>query len=288
MVVGGSPHLACRDRHVALRQRRGASGRSATQAPGGSSCGAGPCFPRSHCCFLLAFALWLMPALRPFAAPADAVADGRGDRQPVLVAGRLSPAGRQPVASANEVRLPVGERVEFALASDDVIHSFWIPALGGKMDMIPGRTNRLSLLATKRRHLSRPVRRVLRHVACADGVLRRRHGAGRLRAWLDAQARARRGRAPASGARALPAQWLRRLPPRRRHRGARPPSAPTSQPCRLAADDRRRHPAQRPKPRSPASSPIPASIKPGAQMPAFGMLPAEEIAAIAAWLKGLE
>ncbi len=30
-----------------------------------------------------------------------------------------------------------------------MIHSFWIPALGGKMDLIPGRTNRLSLLATR-------------------------------------------------------------------------------------------------------------------------------------------
>ena len=68
--------------------------------------------------------------------------------------------GGAPVVSANEIRLPVGERVEFVLASPDVIHSFWIPALGGKMDMIPGRTNRLSLLADQARHLSRPLRRV--------------------------------------------------------------------------------------------------------------------------------
>ena len=51
------------------------------------------------------------------------------------------------VVAANEIRLPVGERVEFALASTDVIHSFWIPSLGGKMDMIPGRINRLVLEA---------------------------------------------------------------------------------------------------------------------------------------------
>ena len=48
--------------------------------------------------------------------------------------------------------MPVGERVEFSLTSADMIHSFWIPALGGKMDLIPGRTNRLSLLATKAWH----------------------------------------------------------------------------------------------------------------------------------------
>jgi cytochrome c oxidase subunit 2 len=54
-----------------------------------------------------------------------------------------------PIVSANEVRLPVGERVEFELVADDVIHAFWIPALGGKTDMIPGRTNRMSLKATE-------------------------------------------------------------------------------------------------------------------------------------------
>ncbi|HEV7281803.1 MAG TPA: cytochrome c oxidase subunit II [Pirellulaceae bacterium] len=50
---------------------------------------------------------------------------------------------------ANEIRLPVGEPVEFRLESADVIHAFWIPPLGGKMDMIPGRRNRLTLLPTK-------------------------------------------------------------------------------------------------------------------------------------------
>jgi cytochrome c oxidase subunit 2 len=39
--------------------------------------------------------------------------------------------------------------VEFHLDSPDVIHSFWIPSLGGKMDMIPGRTNRLTLEPTR-------------------------------------------------------------------------------------------------------------------------------------------
>jgi cytochrome c oxidase subunit 2 len=35
------------------------------------------------------------------------------------------------------------------MVSEDVIHSFWVPKLGGKMDMIPGRTNRLKLQADK-------------------------------------------------------------------------------------------------------------------------------------------
>lgn len=43
--------------------------------------------------------------------------------------------------TANEIHVPAGRRVRIALRSDDVIHSFWVPALGGKVDMIPGRTN---------------------------------------------------------------------------------------------------------------------------------------------------
>jgi cytochrome c oxidase subunit 2 len=50
---------------------------------------------------------------------------------------------------ANEIRLPVGEPVEFTLESPDVIHAFWIPSLGGKMDMIPGRSTRLVLHPTR-------------------------------------------------------------------------------------------------------------------------------------------
>jgi cytochrome c oxidase subunit II len=60
----------------------------------------------------------------------------------------LLPNG-ETIALANEIRLPIGEPVEFHLDSPDVIHSFWIPSLGGKMDMIPGRINRLVLNPTR-------------------------------------------------------------------------------------------------------------------------------------------
>lgn len=53
------------------------------------------------------------------------------------------------VELANEIRLPVGEPAQFNLASADVIHAFWIPALGGKVDMIPGRQTRLTLEPTR-------------------------------------------------------------------------------------------------------------------------------------------
>lgn len=48
---------------------------------------------------------------------------------------------------ANELYVPVGRPVEIALRSDNVIHSFWVPALAGKVDMIPGRTTRLVVQA---------------------------------------------------------------------------------------------------------------------------------------------
>jgi cytochrome c oxidase subunit 2 len=51
--------------------------------------------------------------------------------------------------TANEIHIPVGVPVAFALKSADVIHSFWIPALGGKIDLIPGRTNTMWLEAEK-------------------------------------------------------------------------------------------------------------------------------------------
>ena len=51
--------------------------------------------------------------------------------------------------TANEIHIPVGRPVEFVLTSTDVIHSFWVPNLAGKIDMLPGRTTRLVALATE-------------------------------------------------------------------------------------------------------------------------------------------
>jgi cytochrome c oxidase subunit 2 len=47
------------------------------------------------------------------------------------------------IATANELHLPAGETVAFSLHAPDVIHSFWIPQLGGKRDVVPHRVNRL-------------------------------------------------------------------------------------------------------------------------------------------------
>lgn len=60
----------------------------------------------------------------------------------------LLPDGEQ-FELANEIRIPAGEPVEITLASPDVIHAFWVPPLAGKVDMIPGRVNRLTLEAKR-------------------------------------------------------------------------------------------------------------------------------------------
>lgn len=51
------------------------------------------------------------------------------------------------IITANEIHLPVGEPVEIHLTSRDVIHSFWVPQLAGKLDMNPGETNSMWLQA---------------------------------------------------------------------------------------------------------------------------------------------
>lgn len=55
--------------------------------------------------------------------------------------------GRRDFAAANEIRIPAGTPVLLELRAADVVHSFWVPNLAGKLDMIPGRTNRLTLRA---------------------------------------------------------------------------------------------------------------------------------------------
>lgn len=57
--------------------------------------------------------------------------------------------GGNTVATANELHIPVGQPVTLELTSPDVIHSFWAPRFAGKLDMIPGRTNVLTLTATE-------------------------------------------------------------------------------------------------------------------------------------------
>ena len=52
------------------------------------------------------------------------------------------------VTAANELHMPVGRPVYLTLKSDDVIHSFWVPRLGGKHDVEPGRVSRITYEAS--------------------------------------------------------------------------------------------------------------------------------------------
>ncbi len=51
------------------------------------------------------------------------------------------------ITTTNELHIPVGRPVALQLTSADVIHSFWVPALGGKMDLLPDGVNTLILQA---------------------------------------------------------------------------------------------------------------------------------------------
>ncbi|MEO7084031.1 MAG: cytochrome c oxidase subunit II [Gemmatimonadaceae bacterium] len=59
----------------------------------------------------------------------------------------LGSDGHTDFVTANELHMPTGQRVQLLLDGGDVIHSFWVPALGGKIDLVPGQTNRMWLEA---------------------------------------------------------------------------------------------------------------------------------------------
>lgn len=53
------------------------------------------------------------------------------------------------ITTANELHIPAGRPVDFDLKSADVLHSFWVPKLAGKMDVIPGQINKIWFKADK-------------------------------------------------------------------------------------------------------------------------------------------
>ena len=86
----------------------------------------------------------------------DAVAMGAGALRVEVVGHQwwwrvryLDTSGRAEFETANEIRIPAGRPVELVLSSADVLHSFWVPSLAGKLDMVPGRVNRLHLQADR-------------------------------------------------------------------------------------------------------------------------------------------
>lgn len=56
---------------------------------------------------------------------------------------------QQQFATANEIHIPVDQPVRIVLSSPNVIHSFWVPELQGKMDLVPGQVNTMWLEASE-------------------------------------------------------------------------------------------------------------------------------------------
>jgi cytochrome c oxidase subunit 2 len=268
----------------ALRERRAPAGE---KSAGRLILWGGAALPSLLLLLLLAYALWLMPGLRPFAraeAGSGLRVEVTGEQFWWRVAYRPADGGAA-IFSANEIRLPVGERVEFRLDSTDVIHSFWIPALGGKMDMIPGRSNRLSLLAAKPGTYRGPCAEYCgtSHALMAFTVVAM--PPDEFRQWLSARSAASPGAALPGGElflrhgcgachRVAGTAADGRVGPDLSHIGAR-----VTLGAGIMANDEA---ALRDFIANPHL------IKPGSKMPGFSMLPERDIAAIAAWLKGLE
>ena len=109
--------------------------------------GGGVVFPIIVITILLYYGLTPIPKLLKPAPPGSLAIEVHGAQWWWRVKYKL-PDGSL-LELANEIRLPLSEPVQFHLFSEDVIHSFWIPSIAGKMDMIPGKETLLAVKALK-------------------------------------------------------------------------------------------------------------------------------------------
>ncbi|HEY0035654.1 MAG TPA: cytochrome c oxidase subunit II [Longimicrobium sp.] len=58
------------------------------------------------------------------------------------------PVGNDTIITANEIHVPINQPVQLLLESDNVLHSFWVPQMAGKRDLITNRVNRLIFTPT--------------------------------------------------------------------------------------------------------------------------------------------
>lgn len=109
--------------------------------------GGGAAVPTVVLAGYLIYGLALLPNLLEPAPEGSVVVSVSGEQWWWRVQYRT--AAGDTIDLANEIHLPVGEKTTLLLESPDVVHSFWVPSLGGKIDMVPGRVNRLTLEPTK-------------------------------------------------------------------------------------------------------------------------------------------
>lgn len=91
--------------------------------------------------FVIGFFFWSLNTM-------SAILPDRGNHKPdVIITGHQwwwqATYPGTAVNTANEIHLPVGKKILMQLEAADVIHDWWVPSLGGKMDMIPGMHNYL-------------------------------------------------------------------------------------------------------------------------------------------------
>ena len=110
--------------------------------------GAGIVFPVVVLSALLIYSLGIAAAMLRAAAPAAVRIEVTGEMWWWRVR-YLDDDGQVLFETANEIRIPVDQPVDLALASRNVVHSFWVPNLAGKLDMVPGHVNRMRLHATR-------------------------------------------------------------------------------------------------------------------------------------------
>ena len=122
-------------------------GAHSERAATGLIVGGGVAFPTLVLTGLLAYGLSLLPQVLALPPPGGPIVAVTGEQWWWRVR-YLLPDGSS-VELANELRLPVGKRTEIRVSSPDVIHAFWAPSLGGKIDAIPGRVNRMALEPTR-------------------------------------------------------------------------------------------------------------------------------------------
>lgn len=124
---------------IALAFRRG---------PGGGSermfiHGLGLAFPLTVLAALLVYGLWVGERLLPRAGP-DVVSVAAQGRQWDWT---FSYADVPGLETTDVLHIPAGRPVDVAITTADVVHSFWVPRLAGKLDAIPGHVNTLRIEA---------------------------------------------------------------------------------------------------------------------------------------------
>lgn len=201
----------------------------------------------------------------------------------------LDRQGREVIEDANEVHIPVGRPVVFEVTSNDVIHSFWVPRLMGKVDMIPGRINTLRLIADRPGSYGGQCGEYCGGAHALMGFVVVAHEPAELRRVLAARAAA--ARPPATELTRLGYQVFNRS-------GCGSCHAIEGTPANGLAGPNLTHVGAR---RSLGAGILPMNqgtlggwisnvhdIKPGARMPPYGALSGEELRAVAAYLDSLK